>query len=87
MLDHARYETEWEGLRLVVETRPEHWQVFVFDIEHCEVLHTGQRMSLDLAKYAAVEFATAHCFGPRHDLNPEIITKMLVWEPVGIEAS
>jgi hypothetical protein len=67
---------------LVVEARPEHWQVFVYDIVNCDVLHTAQRMSLDVAKCAAVGFAAAHCFGPRHDLQPEIIVKMLVWEPV-----
>jgi hypothetical protein len=81
MLDDERYQTEWERMRLVIEARPEHWQVFVYDIENCEVLHTAQRMSLDLAKYAAVEFATAHFFGPRHDLEPEIIVDMLAWKP------
>jgi hypothetical protein len=74
-----RYENEWEGLRLVVEERPEHWQVFVFDPKTCEVIFTASRMSLGLAKLAAVEFVAIHVFGPRHGLNLETITVMLVW--------
>ena len=80
---HAeRQEVVFEGMRLVAEARPEFWQVFVYDVENCEVLHTAQRMSLDMAKYAAVEYAAAHCFGPRQDLNPEVVAAMLVWETV-----
>ena len=80
MADNQRLETEFEGMRLVVEARPDHWQVFVYDVENCEVLHAAQRMRLDSAKYAAVEYAAAHRFGPRHDLEPEIVATMLVWE-------
>jgi hypothetical protein len=80
MPDFQRYETEWERLRLVVESRPEYWQLFVYDTENCEVLHTAQRISPDIAKIAAVEFAAAYRFGPQHDLEPEIISEMLIWD-------
>jgi len=80
MGDWRRYETEWEGLRIVIEVRPKHFQVFVYDPGECEVLYTAERMSLDAAKLAAVDFvATAH-FGPRHALKPEIVAAMLDWE-------
>lgn len=58
---------------------PEHWQAYVYDVENCEVLHTAKRVSVDAAKYAAVEFAAANRFGPQTDLQPEIIASMLVW--------
>lgn len=82
MPDDQRYEAEWEGMRLVLERRADYWQLFVYDVENCEVLHFAERISLDAAKYAAVEFAAAHCFGPRHDLRPEIISAILVWDSV-----
>jgi len=77
-----RYESEWEGLRLVIEERPDHFQVFVYDPGECEVLYTAERMSLDGAQIAAIDFAATDRFGPGHDLKPEIIAAMLVWEPV-----
>ena len=76
-----RYETEWEGMRLIIERRPEHFQAFVYDPEGCEVLYTAERMNVEAAKSAAVEFVAATRFGPRHDLNPQVIADMLVWEP------
>jgi hypothetical protein len=80
MGDGQRYETEWYGLRIVIYERPEHFQVFIYDPGGCEVLYTAERMSLDAAKFAAVDFvATAH-FGPSHDLKPGIVAAMLVWE-------
>ncbi len=82
MGDGHRYETEWEGLRLVIEGRLEHYQAFVYDPGECEVLYTCERMSFDAAKFAAVEFVATTRFGPRHDLKPEVIAGMLVWEPV-----
>jgi hypothetical protein len=66
----------------VVESRQEYWQAFVYDIENCEVLHTAQRLSVDHAKIAAVEYAAVFRFGIRHDLTPEIVATMLVWEQV-----
>jgi hypothetical protein len=82
MGDEQRYESEWEGLRLVIEKRPGHFQVFIYDPDECEVLCTCQRTNLDAAKFAAVHFAATALFGPRHDLKPEIIAAMLLWEPV-----
>lgn len=41
--------------------------------ENVTPFHFCRGMSGDVAKYAAVEFAAAHCFGPRHDLEPEVI--------------
>jgi hypothetical protein len=40
MCDGQRYETEWDGLRIVIEERPKHFQVFIYDPGKCEVLHT-----------------------------------------------
>jgi hypothetical protein len=77
-----RYESEWEGLRLVIEKRPDHFQVFIYDPGESEVLYTCERISLDDAQIAAVDFVATARFGPRHDLKPEIIAAMLVWEPV-----
>ena len=80
MGDGQRYETEWYGLRIVIEERPKHFRVFIYDPGECEVLHTAERMSLDAAKFAAVDFvATAH-FGPSHLLKTEIVAAMLVWQ-------
>ena len=80
MRDGQRYETEWEGLRIVIEVRPQHFQVFVYDPGECEVLYTAERMSLDAAQFAAVDFAATARFGPSHDLKPEIVAAMLVWQ-------
>jgi hypothetical protein len=80
MGDGRRYETEWEGLRLVIEERPEYVQAFVYDPAACDVLYTAERMSLDTAKFAAVDFVATTRFGPRHDLKPGVIAAMLVWE-------
>lgn len=80
MGDGQRYETVWDGLRIVIEERANHSQVFIYDPGKCEVLYTAERMSLDAAKFAAVDFvATAH-YGPRHGLKPETVAAMLVWE-------
>lgn len=43
MSDGQRYETKWEGMRLVIDARPQHWQAFVYDIETCEVLTHGEK--------------------------------------------
>ena len=78
-----RIEAEWEGLRLVVEQMPDSpgWQLFVYDVEGCEVLYTAKRISSHAAKVAAVEYAVAHLYTTDHDLNPELLSQMLVWEP------
>ena len=73
---------EWEGLRLVITKRTEYWQAFVYDPVECEVLYTAERMDIDAAKFAAVEFAVTDRFGPSHDLQLEIVAAMLVWELV-----
>ena len=79
-----RIETVWEGLRLVVEERPEGglWQLFVYDVENCEVLHMANRTSCEDAKNAAAEFAVAHLYTTDHDLKPEVLSQMLLWEPI-----
>jgi hypothetical protein len=78
-----RIETVWEGLRLVVEERPDGaWNLFVYDVENCEVLHTAKRISCEAAKHAAVEFAVAHLYSTDHDLKPEVLSQMLLWEPI-----
>jgi hypothetical protein len=82
MSDTQRYESEWEGLRLTIECRSGHWTAFVYDPVECEVMYTADRMNIDAAKFAAVDFAATAQFGPSHDLKPEIIAAMLVWEPV-----
>ena len=75
-----RYQTEWEGLRLVVEERSGHWQAFVYDPEQCEVLYTAAQPELPQAKTAALEFAANQSFGPKHGLNVEILLRMLIWD-------
>ena len=80
MAEGERHQTEWEGLRLVVEQRPEHWQAFVYDVEHCEVLYIAKRISCEAAKIAAVEFAVAQLYTTDHDLKPHVLSQMLVWE-------
>ena len=80
MGDGPRYETEWYGLRIVIEERPKHFQVFIYDPGECEVLYTGERMSVDAAKFAAVDFVAAARFGPSHDLKVEVVAAMLVWQ-------
>ena len=81
---HGRIETTWEGLRLVVETRPDHagWQLFVYEVENCEVLYAAKRSTCEEAKIATVEFAVAHLYTTDHDLKPDVISHMLVWEPI-----
>ena len=81
LMDGQRQETEWEGLKLVIVERLNHWQVFVYDMENCEVLHTVQQPTAKTAKYAALEFAVAHRYGPGSDLRPEVLAEMLEWEP------
>jgi len=39
-------ETVWEDLKLAVQRRPDHWQLFVYDVEKCDVLYTAERMKL-----------------------------------------
>jgi hypothetical protein len=81
MIEHVtkRQETVWEGMRLVVEPRSKHWQVFVYDPAKCEILYVAERVHVDAAKLAAVDFVAMTRFGPEHDLKPEIILRMLVW--------
>jgi hypothetical protein len=62
-MEEVRYEAEFEGIRLIVEARPEHWQTFVYDPGECEVLYSAERMNIDAAKFAAVEFVAATRFG------------------------
>jgi hypothetical protein len=80
MAEGSRQQAEFERLRLVVEKRPDHWQLFVYDVENCEVLYTAERMNCESAKVAAVEFAVAHLYSTDHDLNPQVLSQMLVWE-------
>ena len=80
MGDEQRYETEWYGLRIVIYERPKHFQVFICDPGEYEVFYTAERMSLEAAKFAAVDFVATARFGPIHDLKPAIVAAMLVWE-------
>jgi hypothetical protein len=80
MGDGQRYETEWYGLRIVIERRLRYFQVFIYDPGEYEALYTAERMSLDAAKFAAVDFVATARFGPGHDLKPEILAAMLVWQ-------
>ena len=80
MGDWQRYETEWEGLRIVIEDRPNHFQVFIYGPGQCEVLYTAEGTSLDAAKFAAVDFVATARFGRRHGLKPEIVAAMQLWQ-------
>ena len=64
----------------MIEERPKHFQVFIYDPGECEVLYTAEGMSLDAAKFAAVDFVATARFGPSHGLKPEIVAAMLVWQ-------
>ena len=64
----------------MIEERPKHFQVFIYDPGKCEVLYTAERTSLGAAKFAAVDFVATARFGPSHDLKPEIVAAMLAWE-------
>ena len=67
-------------LRTVIEEPLDYFQVFIYDPAEYEVLYTAERMSLDGAKFAAVDFVATARLGPSHDLKPEIVAAMLVWE-------
>ena len=69
------------GMRLIVERCQEHFQAFVYDPDRCEVLHTAERMDVEAAKSAAVDFVAATRFGPQHGLKLQVIADMLVWDP------
>lgn len=43
-------------------------------------LFTAERVNLEAAKSAAVDFVAATQFGPRHDLKLQVIVDMLIWE-------
>jgi hypothetical protein len=79
---NERYESEWEGMRLVIDARPDHWEVIVYDPTDCEVKYTAQRMTITSAKVAATDFVAITRFGTQHDLKAEVIAEMLVWERV-----
>jgi hypothetical protein len=78
--DKERYEANWEGLRLVVEQRPAHYQAFVTIRPKCEVLYTCGRLRLDLAQFAVVEFAASIRFGLDHFLKIEIVGQTIAWQ-------
>ena len=59
MAEGQRQETEWDGLRIVIEEHSKHFQVFIYDPGRCEVLYVAERMSLDAAKFAAVDYVAA----------------------------
>ena len=80
MINGQRYQTEWDGLRLIIEARSDHWIVFVYDPIRCEVLYTAERMNPEAANSCAVEYAATNRFGPRHDLKPEVVAAMLFWD-------
>jgi hypothetical protein len=39
MANGQRYETDWEGLRLVIDAHDTHGELFVYDSAACEVLY------------------------------------------------
>ena len=45
------------------------------------MLYVAKRMYCEAAKSAAVEFAVADLYTTHHDLKPEVLSQMLVWEP------
>lgn len=75
-----RYQAEWEKVRLVLEYRFQYWQIFVYDFEHCEVLHTAERPTLVAAKFAACDFAVIYTFGTNYHLKAEVLVDLLLWE-------
>ena len=53
----------------MIEEHPHHFQIFIHGPGKCEVLYTAERMSLDAAKFAAVDFVATARFGPTHGLK------------------
>ena len=77
-----RFETEFDGLRLVVYDHSTHCDLFVYDPNNCEVVYTGTRLNLANAKFAAVEYATSARFGPAHVIDTHLLMKHLPWDQV-----
>ena len=73
-------EAAWEGLRLVVERCPSHYQAFIYDPAKVEVLYTCSRVRFDLAQFAAVEYAASVRFGFDHFLKLETVMQSIAWE-------
>jgi hypothetical protein len=48
--------------------------------ESSPVLYTAERPDADTTKFAVLDFAAIHTFGPAHDLRLELLSEMLVWE-------
>jgi hypothetical protein len=80
MANGQRYETDWEGLRLVIDAHDTHGELFVYDSAACEVLYAAERMNAEAAKLCAIEFAATARFGPQHNLKAELLAAMLLWE-------
>jgi hypothetical protein len=77
-----RHEAEWEGLRLVIEQHPDHYQAFVYAPAKCEVLYTCARLRRDGAEFSALEFAAATRFGSDHTFSLKTLAKTIVWRSV-----
>lgn len=77
-----RYETEFEGYRLVIDADCSNCQVFVYDSTHCVVLYAAKTANLDAAKFCAVEFTVINVFGHFHRLNIDLLVALLQWESV-----
>jgi hypothetical protein len=61
-----RQQTEWNGLRLVIEPRHDRWQIFVYDTEECELLHAEVQPTADAAKCTRSGICCAAPVRPRH---------------------
>ena len=44
------------------------------------MLHTTARLTDEAAKFAVLEFAMPHLYGPAHGLKPEALMRLLPWE-------
>ena len=65
--DLRRYQAILDNLRLVLEDHREHWQVFVYDQQRCEILYHAVRPDRHVAEIAAVDYALWHLFGIGRD--------------------
>jgi hypothetical protein len=66
MGDGQRYETEWDGLRIVIEERPKHFQVFIYDPGKCEVLYIAEQAQMTAFRAPAQDAPHHHARTKHH---------------------
>ena len=73
----CRFTARWQDLVLSVETASHHWRMWVQDSGDHRTLYSGQRISAEMAKAAAIEFVLFHLGQPD---RPEELARGLAWQ-------